>query len=65
MKQNETGKGLLTSDGKPFSSVRDLFMKPIIVTVMPSAVSSVTVSCLLAIVAERKDLIACLLWYKI
>lgn len=54
---------LLASVGKPFSSVRDLFMNPLIEIVKPSNVPRVVVSCLVAIAAEQKSLISCLLFY--
>lgn len=42
-----------TSKGNPFSVVRCLFMKPLITTVIPSAVSRVNTSYLLIIGADE------------
>lgn len=49
---------LNTSEGKPFSSVRLLFIRPRILTYIPSVVSRVKTSCLLSIGEEEKTLTA-------
>lgn len=54
-----------TSDGMPFWRVRDLLIKPQIVIVMPSAVSSLVAQCRLETGVDIKTLVDNLLKYQI